>query len=123
MKLTLMRVDVTDHGIFGKLSIENNPFQCVTLERHDICIPTGTYPITLYQSPEHGLIPLLHGVSAREFIEIHEGNWEHDSKGCILVGACRDAIDTTMIDTSKTTLKQLVNILQKTSEPISITVT
>ena len=123
MKLTLIRVDSTDKGIFGHLTCDSDPFNCVTLERHDIDIPYGTYKVTLYQSPEHGLIPLLNDVPGRSMIEIHEGNWEYNSKGCILVGECRDALDKTMIDNSKATLKNLMAVLTaKKYDDISITI-
>lgn len=90
MQICITRLDATDYGIFGKLKC--NGFECVTLERHDIAIPEGTYPVTLYASPSHGnkVVPLLHNVPNRDFIEIHSGNWETDSKGCILVGMERD---------------------------------
>lgn len=97
MKIFIKRLDVTDHGIFGHLTMDGSGFNCVTLERHDIAIPTGTYKVTLYNSPDHdnALVPLLHDVPGRSFIEIHWGNWESNSKGCILVGKERDgwAID------------------------------
>lgn len=112
MKLFLTRNDVTDHGLFGHLVADSGNFDCVTLERHDIDIPTGTYKMTLYNSPEHGLTPLLHDVPGRSMIEIHEGNWEFNSKGCILVGSFRDALDNTMIDNSKDTKNKLVALLQ-----------
>lgn len=110
-KMFLNRLEVTDHGIFGHLTLDNG-FNCVTLERHDIAIPQGTYKVTLYDSPIHGVVPLLQGVPGRTDIEIHEGNWEFNSKGCILVGASRDRLDSTMIDNSKDTLKVLVSKLQ-----------
>src|SRR5690348_12148726 len=93
MKLTIVRVDYTDHGIFGHLTCDSNLFNCLTLERHDIDIPAGTYGITLYNSPEHGIVPLVNGVKGRSMIEIHEGNWESNSKGCILVGKDRMTIE------------------------------
>src|SRR4051812_9800604 len=82
MKLALKRLDATDHGLYGHLSTDG--FDCVTLERHDIFIPCGTYKISLYKSPEHGIVPLIEGVPGRSMIEIHEGNFEHNSKGCVL---------------------------------------
>ena len=121
MKLFLKRVDATDHGIFGQLTCDGSPFTCVTLERHDIAIPIGTYIITLYDSPEHGTVPLLHDVPGRSMIEIHEGNWEHNSLGCILVGKNRDALDPTMIDTSLVTLAALMDVLKGCND-ISITI-
>lgn len=112
MKLTIVRVDVTDHGIFGHLSCDGNPFNCLTLERHDIDIPEGTYKVTLYKSPEHGLVPLVNGIPNRSMIEMHEGNWEENSKGCILVGRDRTTIcGRDGIDLSKDTLKALMSVL------------
>jgi len=87
-KIKLTRLDENDNGIFGKLSV--NGFSCVTLERHDIAIPKGVYPVVMYDSPSHGyVVPLLKNVPKRDFIEIHCGNYERDSKGCILVGERR----------------------------------
>lgn len=111
MKLTLTRLDVNDRGIFGKL--ECLDFSCVTLERHDIAVPTGTYKITLYESPKHGLVPLLNDVKGRTMIEIHEGNFEYDSKGCILVGERR--VGNT-IENSKKTLAKLVALFKGKEE-------
>lgn len=122
MEIRLTRLDATDHGIFGHLVIPDQ-FNCVTLERHDIGIPKGTYPIKLYTSPVHGLIPLLYNVPGRDMIEIHEGNFEHDSKGCILVGKTRTIImGEEAISASKDTLTQLLKSLEKSQEPISISI-
>lgn len=107
MKLTLVRVDANDRGLFGKLKTDG--FECVTLERHDIAVPCGTYKVTLYQSPSHGLVPLLNGVIGRSMIEIHEGNFEWNSKGCILVAQRRNG---DCIENSRVTLKKLVELLK-----------
>lgn len=118
MKLFLTRLDATDHGIFGHLTCDGDPFNCVTLERHDISIPVGTYKVTLYQSPTKGLVPLLHDVPNREMIEIHWGNYETDSLGCILVGMERDGF---AIDSSKSAFQSLMNVLNGCDD-ISITI-
>lgn len=103
MIITLKRIESTDHGIFGHLDIEG--FSCVTLENHLLNIPVGSYKVTLFHSPTHGLVPLLHDVPNRSAIEIHEGNWESNSKGCILVAKNRNGF---AIEHSKETLKALV---------------
>lgn len=103
MIINLVRVESTDHGVFGHLDCEG--FSCVTLENHLLNIPVGLYKITLYQSPVHGLVPLLHDVSGRSMIEIHEGNFENNSKGCILVAEKRDGF---AIENSRKTLPLLV---------------
>lgn len=121
MKITLTRIEATDHGVFGKLETEG--FSCVTLERHDICIPTGTYQVILYTSPVHGLVPLLQGIHGRDMIEMHEGNFEYNSKGCILVGKSRGIIEgVDGITASRDTLKQLVQLLQAHPQGISISI-
>lgn len=88
MDIKILRIDVTDHGIFGHLTCED--FECITLERHDIAIPIGRYKASIYKSPAHGEVLLLSGVPNRYWIEIHGGNKEEDSKGCILVGYKRN---------------------------------
>ena len=88
MQIKIVRVDATDKGIFGHLTCEN--FECITLERHDIAIPTGTYKAVPYKSPSRGDVLLLQGVPHRSWIEIHSGNKEEDSLGCILVGYKRN---------------------------------
>ena len=121
MKLILIRLDATDHGIFGKL--EAGDFSCSTLERHDIAIPEGNYKIEMYQSPTHGLIPLLKNVPGRDMIEIHEGNFEYNSKGCILVGKSRAWIGGVEgINASKDTLKQLTQLIQSSLLNVSISI-
>lgn len=111
MKMILTRVDVSDKGLYGHLDCED--FSCVTLERHDMAIPTGTYRVTLYDSPVHGKVPLLKNVPHRAWIEIHAGNWEKDSKGCILVGTKRDGW---AIDNSRIALDNLMKKLVKADE-------
>lgn len=119
MLLKLIRLDATDQGIFGKLETEG--FSCVTLERHDIAIPVGHYSMCLYSSPTHGVVPLLRNVPGRTMIEIHAGNWEHQSLGCILVGKTRTILEGKQaIGESKSTLKQLVKLLQASPEALSI---
>jgi hypothetical protein len=111
MKLKLIRVDATDHGMFGHLSCDSNPFNCLTLERHDVYIPVGSYRVTLYNSPHNKrVVPLLHDVPGRDMIEIHIGNWETDSKGCILVGMSRDG--NTGLSRSKEAFEGLMKVLE-----------
>lgn len=120
MKILIKRLDVTDHGIFGHLTLDGSPFNCVTLERHDICIPIGTYKAVLYKSPDHNgmTVILLQNVPGRSFIEIHPGNWEYQSKGCILVATERDGYS---IDHSQDAFEDLIQQL-KGCEDITVTI-
>ncbi len=119
MHLRLKHIEENDHGIFGQLTIDENPFNCVTLENHLLYIPTGTYKVTLYKSPERGYkVPLLNDVPGRSFIEIHKGNWEYNSKGCILVGKDRDGF---AIDASGDAFEELMTVI-KNADDLSITI-
>lgn len=112
VKITLKRLDTTDKGIFGHLTTDNG-FDCVTLERHDLFIPEGTYKVSMYDSPTKGLVPLLQNVPGRDMIEIHKGNWETASKGCILVGMKRDGFS---IDDSSAAFTGLMQALNKAND-------
>lgn len=112
VKILLTRLDSTDYGVFGHLELDDHSFDCVTLENHALDIPVGTYPVHFYNSPEHGEVPLIE-VPGRTCIEIHEGNWERNSKGCILVGHHRDG---DAIDDSRTTLAKLIAALKNKGE-------
>lgn len=86
MNVLLQRFQYTDNSTIGRIIIDDER-QCYTLELPGTeCIPPGTYPIVLYQSPTHGLVPLLQNVPGHSMIEIHPGNDEADTKGCILPG-------------------------------------
>jgi len=82
---------VQDDCTLGRLSFGS--LNCFTLElpwngnKPNIsCIPSGTYPITKYESPSKGSVLLLHEVPNRSYIEIHSGNYTSQILGCILVG-------------------------------------
>ena len=103
MNIKLTRLDYTDKGIFGHMEWEG--FDCVTLENDELEIPAGTYKVTLFDSPRFKRkVPLIH-VAGRTLIEIHPGNWETDSKGCILVGENRNGF---AIEHSRDTFAQMM---------------
>lgn len=93
MKLTLRRNPPTSDGVFGKLHVPGHG-ALVTLEEdwHDnqrrvSSIPAGTYTLRRYRSPKRGYdVFMLVGVPGRSAIEIHSGNTEEDTEGCILLG-------------------------------------
>jgi hypothetical protein len=113
VKIKIKRLECTDHGIFGHLTTDNG-FECVTLERHDISIPEGVYQASFFESPHFKrLVLLLHNVPGRADIEVHCGNVEGDSKGCILVGMRRDGY--TVLE-SKKALSALLEALKGADE-------
>jgi Family of unknown function (DUF5675) len=131
MRLSLVRNPSDGISTIGKLGIDSMPFG-YTLERPEVQIPTGTYPIELTNSldltckcPDGSishLLPLLDNVPGRSCIRIHGGNWPRDSEGCILIGfqAGQD-----MITESQNALEALmIRIRQAVSrgEPVTITI-
>lgn len=86
MLLKLIRKKPQGNAICGELLIDNRWF-CSTLERTDVAIPAGFYPVTLTVSPRFGeILPLIGNVVGRTGIRIHAGNYPRDTAGCILVG-------------------------------------
>ena len=86
MILKIIRKQPQDNTLCGELLIDNRWF-CSTLERTDVAIPAGFYPVTLTMSPRFGeVLPLIGNVVGRTGIRIHAGNYPRDTAGCILVG-------------------------------------
>ncbi|MES0445013.1 MAG: DUF5675 family protein [Desulfobacterales bacterium] len=94
MIITIKRVSMLAHGVFGVL-IDNDgcPF-ALTAERpwknnatSVSCIPAGEYTCRRVQSPKFGNTFEVTNVEGRSHILFHKGNIpEKDSHGCILVG-------------------------------------
>jgi len=97
LEISLVRIWKTPTAITGTISIDvqqkyyslelpetfegnqNIPDKC--------CIPAGTYSVVPYDSPKRGYrVPLVENVPGRSMIEIHIGNFPHDTDGCILIG-------------------------------------
>lgn len=135
--LKLVRFQYTDVSTIGILYFNGTQF-CYTIEDTNrdsnkdgdlkdageakvygqTAIPAGTYKVTLFNSPKHGLCPLLHNVEGFSMIEIHKGNTAKDSLGCILVGT---AYSTNMVKNSKKAFDALMEELKKYKE-IEITI-
>lgn len=97
MKLLLKRLHRTEHSTIGELYIDGK-FECYTLEdvERKVKIPAetaiskGTYKVLITLSNRFKkLLPILLNVPNFEGIRIHSGNSNHDTEGCILVGATR----------------------------------
>lgn len=98
-KMTLLRLESTDAGVFGRMDLSWDGWQGVTLERMAVEIPIGVYSLEWHISPHlnNARVPMLIGVPNRSYILLHWGNTQACSDGCILVGEQRDgnAIDST----------------------------
>lgn len=91
--LVLTRTQANADGVFGTLMARSGHV-FLTCEDDwkenqpgESCIPTGTYPIKRRWSPKHGgPVFEVENVPGRSDIEIHAGNTENDTLGCILLG-------------------------------------
>jgi hypothetical protein len=129
MKLFLIRdtFEVERDGregfTLGQLFDESNRKICFTLEDQDrkleegngkvygkSAIPTGTYELELYNSPKHGLVPLLKNVPGFKYVEIHKANKAEELLGCIAVGAIRLP---TGVQMCATPLQEIVEMMLK----------
>lgn len=88
MNLTLVRKQYRDDGIFGE--IESGALYYFTLEHsyeRIAKIPAGEYTCKRRLSPHFGYdVFELIDVPGHDFIEIHIGNYNEDTDGCILLG-------------------------------------
>lgn len=98
LSLEVRRSVFTKRSTSGQLAIDGVP-QCFTLEPPQqpdpngngfVCIPEGTFPLTIRWSNEFKkLVPHVENVPGRTAIEIHIGNYPDDTHGCTLVGKSR----------------------------------
>lgn len=123
MKYFLDRFKFVEDGTFGSIADETGKHLCYTCERaitgDHPCVPLGTYIFSQYNSPTKGDVWITQEVPGRTNIEIHAGNTENDSLGCLLVGSELGAINGfNAVLHSKATLamlkSELPNIFQLT---------
>lgn len=89
MNIVIRRMKTKAGVCLGVLEVDGSP-NCLTLERGEVEIPAGTYPVTLTQSDHLGrLLPLLHNVPGRTAIRIHSVNKSEELEGCVGVGLKR----------------------------------
>lgn len=110
MIIKILRTNKTADGIFGRLSLDWNPFSCYTIERLGEEIPVGTYPVEFTYSPHFNRMMPLVNVPGREGIRIHWGNIPVNYQGCIGVGD-RANVSADSIDNTVTTFNQLYSII------------
>ena len=119
MKLTVNRNRDTIDGIFGKLTIDTDPFFCYTCENLEKSIPAGEYPLIFsYSRRFQRMMPEIL-VPKRTGIRIHSANYPNQLEGCIAVGN-REEEDA--VDDSKNTFVKLMIII-KDEDNLSILIT
>jgi len=91
-KYTLKRKIYATTAILGVLYDEYNKEVARSLENPWInnktgisCIPEGAYKVVRDNSGKFQFFKILNAPN-RDFIEIHQGNWAQNTKGCILLG-------------------------------------
>jgi hypothetical protein len=92
MEVTIKRVLFTEDGVQGVMIIDDHVcFSTLEPEWKNnaaniSCIPEGQYLCKRIDSPKHGDTFQVMNVPERNYIEIHSGNTEVDTEGCILLG-------------------------------------
>lgn len=87
-----------------------NPYRKTT---KDSAIPCGTYECEIDNTGKFQFYKVLN-VPNRQAIEIHEGNYERDTEGCILVGETWAIMNNQLaITRSVATVEKLKKILPK----------
>lgn len=133
MELRLIRDTFTKRTTTGKLLVDEE-FECYTLEDTmrdpgvkiygKTAIPPGRYRVVLAWSPKRGRkVPYLLNVPNFTAIQIHVGNTEDDTEGCILVGKYRILNKTLMSRVAYNALYEKIELAQNMGEKIWITVT
>jgi len=127
MEAILTRELNQDKQTIGSLVIKNEEgkklFSCKTLElawndnkKNESCIPLGNYKVAPRQSAKYNKHYHILDVPGRSFILIHIGNYNTQTKGCILVGeklADINADGYKDVTNSKATLKKLLEVAPK----------
>lgn len=124
MELTLCRTYKCEDYTIGDLYIDNVWFSS-TLEDKvrllncyedkvygETAIPIGRYKVILsYSNHFKRILPEILNVDFFKGIRIHEGNKKENTKGCILVGECKN-VKEGYIYNSKNVMNKLMAILQ-----------
>lgn len=115
--LLVLREPPAEVSVKGEMFLDGG-FFCFTLERIEVMIPAGTYPVELRQSPRFGTeVPWIKDVPGRQWIEIHYGNFPADTEGCVLVGYGEGK---EVIWTSRKAFDDLVKLIREAEGPTHI---
>lgn len=131
MDVILKRVEFRPDGIFSELLDTNGQQIAVSIEHAysvdsetwEPKIPQGTYICKRRLSPHFGFeVFELMNVPNCDYIEIHPGNFDRDSEGCICVGEkIAEYGSCEMITNSKATFEKFMN-LQSGVDQFNLTV-
>ena len=117
MDIIVQRKSKSIDGIFGVLTLDCNPFTCVTLENLAKAIPAGIYEVDFNYSPHFNrvmpriIVPSRDALAGGDAgIRIHWANFPAQLEGCIAVGT---AVDGDSIDQSLVPFNQLYAILNQ----------
>lgn len=129
MNCTLTRIQSGPDGVFGILTNDTDNSQVAVTLEHAFAdhgtftpkIPAGVYTCHLYDSPHFGRkVWMLDNVPGHDHVEIHIGNFNKDSDGCILLGrrmiADPDDAGQSMITSSGNTFNKFMDLQNKVSE-------
>jgi len=135
IKLKLTRKKHTTKQTLGIMDVYKDNtfvFALATLEREwannkisTSCIPAGVYDILHYSSIKYNNVFELQETEPRTKILIHSGNYNTDTKGCVLVGEVHKDVNNdglTDVASSVTALNRLRKIC-KNETNITITIT
>lgn len=77
-------LEPTDRGLTSDMTLA----QIVAIKVPDqTAVPTGRYQVIKYFSPKHNaFVPLVLGTPGFSCVEIHVGNFPHDTDACLLLG-------------------------------------
>jgi hypothetical protein len=124
-RAVLIRLERSDQQILGHFTLfdgSDELFSCKSLEPPDLnnepyksCIPIGSYLCVRRFNDRydtHYIIKELNGehVTGRKWILLHAGNFNRNTKGCILLGKCHTDIDgdgLRDVSSSKQTFRKL----------------
>ena len=121
LKAYLNRLDEGIDQTLGYLTLWDGlekVFECVTLElpyednmTNISCVPKGVYKVSPRYSDKYKKHFILDDVPNRRYILIHHGNYNTDTRGCILVGSSFGQVNGDAlldITSSKRTLNELL---------------
>lgn len=94
-------LEPTDRGLTSEMTLAHT--MAIKVPKQT-CIADGTYKIVKYKSPKHGWVLALVDVLGFGYVEIHIGNYPHDTEACLLPGS---GIATDMVTNSGKTVQAL----------------